>query len=198
VEGEATIALARGLIAHGSDGIVYSIDPHTGSSETPNQDTLAEFSENIRRAGVADVVESIRLHSFAARPQFRSASIHVLFVDGSHEYRDVLRDLTEWSATLAVGAVLALNDPSAPGVYRAIRETILQRVTAFRHPRLIANTLFVDFIPSMGWTRSDSIALAKAGVTLAPQAVAAMYVRPYMPTWVVRLGHRVSRRLIGG
>jgi len=61
-KGKSTIWLGKGSIA-GNNVKVYAIDPHTGSSEHKKSGkgvwTFEKFKENIKDAGVNDVIISI-------------------------------------------------------------------------------------------------------------------------------------------
>lgn len=136
--GRSAIALGRGVTAGGA-GVVHAIDPHEDAD-----DRHAEFLRNLDGAGLASVVRPVRLRSHDARPSIEDGSIDVLFVDGSHEYDDVLTDIDDWTSALRPGAVVAFNDPWLPGVARALRHRVV-RGSAFREPRVIVNTLFCEF-----------------------------------------------------
>ena len=60
-KGRSTTWLALGARLAGRR--VYAIDPHHHSHEDPEAATLAEFQDNLRRAGVADVVDPIVMRS---------------------------------------------------------------------------------------------------------------------------------------
>ena len=148
-KGRSTIALSLGLKERGPDsGTVYAIDPHTGSKEHREQlgevDTFAEFEQNLELAGVRDRVEPIRAFSHEAVSRFAPGSIDVLFVDGSHEYEDVKRDIAEWMPLLADRASVGFNDPWWPSVFRALQEDVIRGTSAFREPGVIENTLFFE------------------------------------------------------
>ena len=146
--GRSTIARARGLRARGEEGRVYAIDPQDDHGHE-------ELLVNLRRAGIAPLVEPVRLTSQAARSRFEGMAVDVLFVDGSHEYQDVLRDIDDWTPLLRPGAIVALNDPFWPGVNRAIRERVATRTSPFRWPRFCVNTIFIHYRPSEPWSRRD-------------------------------------------
>jgi SAM-dependent methyltransferase len=198
-KGRSTIALALGIQARG-DGKVFAIDPHTGTSDGPEvgpASTVTDFRKNIEAASVQDVVELMLTASHEARPRFDNQSVDVLFVDGSHHYEDVRRDIIEWQSALKHTASVAFNDPSVPGVYQALRELVLRNGSCFRRPRLIQNTLFLSFRRHESWTRQDTLALNRLRVTLALRFQASR-VRPYLPNWLVRGGHIVSKAMVGG
>ena len=146
-KGRSTIAIASALAESGRGSLV-SIDPHkpTGKASYAREhgelDTLAEFQQNVARAGVAAYVTSIQATSREARSTYDGRPIDMLFVDGSHDYEDVLADIDAWAPLLAAGAIAAFNDPYGPGVNRALRERVLWghlALTSFHH---VNNTLF--------------------------------------------------------
>lgn len=195
-KGRSTIALALGVKARGM-GTVFAIDPHTGAG-TPKwpAETALEFQANIAAAGVDDVVELLVLTSHAARPQFAAKSIDVLFIDGSHEYEDVRLDILDWQTALKDESVVAFNDPTSPGVYRALGEFVLRSGGPYRGPALVSNTVFFLFRRSEPWVLRDEIALARLRAVLQLK-VRATPLWPYIPTWLVRSARTASRRIVG-
>jgi predicted O-methyltransferase YrrM len=148
-KGRSTIAMALALEARGpGSGTVHAIDPHTGSREHREQlgevDTFAEFEANLERAGVRHRVEPVRAFSHEAVSRFAPGSIDVLFVDGSHEYEDVKRDIRDYLPRLAARANVAFNDPWWTGVFRALQEDVIRGSAAFRNPRFVENTLLYE------------------------------------------------------
>lgn len=147
-KGRSTIALARGLEARATPaGEVRAIDPHTGSREHHELwgevDTYADFLANLDRAGVRDRVRPMRMTSREARREHDGGPVHVLFIDGSHEYEDVRGDMDDWLPLLARGAVVGFNDVLWPGVLRALLAQVLTPDSGLRRPALIQNTLFM-------------------------------------------------------
>jgi prepilin-type processing-associated H-X9-DG protein len=197
-KGRSTISMALALKARGS-GRLYAIDPHTGSREHILQygavDTYREFLANLEKAGIKAVVAAIRESSHSARSQFGDGTVNVLFVDGSHEYEDVLRDIRDWTPALANPAIVAFNDPITPGVYRALKEAVLTMGSPFRVPRLVQNTLFMEFRPKANWVPKDRATLWRLRVVLLLLRQAVRF-RPYMPDWIVRLGYAISQKLV--
>lgn len=197
-KGRSTVALASAIRARG-DGKVFAIDPHTGTSDGPEPgpvSTASEFLANVRAAGLQPFVELIQTTAHEARLGFASRSVDVLFVDGSHHYDDVKTDILDWQTALRDHSTVAFNDPSVPGVYEALRELVVLYGSCFKRPALIQNTLFFNFRRNQSWTRHDTIALARLRFALALR-FQANRVRPYLPKWLVWVGHRVSRGLVG-
>jgi predicted O-methyltransferase YrrM len=158
-KGRSTIALASGAAARPGGGVVYAIDPHRGGVPhriTGEPDSYEAFLHNLERAGVRDVVEPLRATSREARPSVADDSVDVLFIDGSHRYDDVLDDLDAWRPALRVGAHVAMHDAVRhPGVAAALRERVLTRRSAFRSPRLVQETLLVEYQPDAPWRTTD-------------------------------------------
>jgi MMP 1-O-methyltransferase len=156
-KGRSTIALAAGVRQRGG-GRVYAVDPHQGIRRLPELGTSwQDFVSNLRRAGVSEYVEPLRMRSDQALRCFGSRCVDVLFVDGSHVYRDVLADLDGWAPRLAPGATAAFHDWSHyPDVRRALVERVLCE-SPFRRPVLVDSSLFVSYRPDEAWSADDSI-----------------------------------------
>jgi predicted O-methyltransferase YrrM len=159
-KGRSTIALATGVIAREAAGVVVAVDPHRGGVAhrlTGEEDTFDQFQANLQRAGLSDVVDPIRATSEAARLRFPDDSVHVLFIDGSHRFEDVLDDIDGWAPALRAGARVAFHDSiSYPGVAAVVRRRGLSRGSGLRRPRLFGETLFFEHRPAEAWRPADS------------------------------------------
>lgn len=155
-EGRTTIALALGMAARTSPGRVIAIDPH---DRRPGQ--FETFTGNLEAAGIRDLVDPIPLTSQEARSRVPDRSVSVLFVDGSHAYDDVVRDIDDWTSALVPGAFVGFNDPWLSGVIRALRDRICRRGTPFRNARWMVNSLFFDYMPDTPWTDTDAARLRR-------------------------------------
>jgi precorrin-6B methylase 2 len=199
-QGRSTIALALGAKARGG-ATVYAIDPHMGvKSLEPRYgviNTYGAMLRNLSNAGVRELVQPIRETSHQARSKFADQSVDFIFIDGSHELEDVIQDIADWTPSLAKGASVVFNDPSIPGVYRALLQSVLRRRNPFRRPRLIENSLFFSYEPSSRPGLADTISWLRLRLALAVR-FRALWIRPYMPSWLVRLGHKLSHSLVGG
>lgn len=163
--GRSTIAIGLALRARGA-GTVVSIDPHapTGkpsyAAEHGERETFAEFEANVSRAGVDEFVRPERATSETARADYDGVPIDVLFIDGSHDEDDVRFDTVAWLPLLAGRAVVAYNDPYAPGVNRVLREELRSPRFAISNLRHVNNTLFADVRQGVRSKRADLLALA--------------------------------------
>jgi hypothetical protein len=195
-KGRSTVALGLAALERGGTEVI-AIDPHLGDNGEWDEgtETMEELQANLERAGVQDVVRTIRAFAHDARTQVDDDSVGVCFLDGSHRYEDVVVDIEDWTPTLIDGATIAFNDSSKPGVHRALRESVLQAGGPFRNPELVRSTLFVEHHPSAPWTREDARRRRKLVLVLAGRRAVHRMV-PLLPGWVKRTGNRVSQRVV--
>lgn len=129
-KGRSTIWL--GKAAKKSNSHVYAIDPHTGSPEHRTMfgrvDTYDQFLKNVG-AGLSDVVIPIRKRSDEAIRSW-SNPVHLLWIDGAHDYDSVLSDFKLWDQYLVNGGVIAFHDSRSEGVKRILSD-ILFKSTSF-------------------------------------------------------------------
>ena len=196
-KGKSTIWLARGS-RRGAGGAVYAIDPHTGSSEHRAHygavDTVKDFTENLRRAGVESSVIPRVMTSETAAKTF-AEPIELIFIDGGHEYELIKRDFDLWFPRVVEGGLMAFHDTALhrgagwPGPKRLVEEQVY-RSTRFRNVR------FVDSI-----TVGEKVAANTAGDrfrnrrALAFKLAAEAGSRLAVPTSVRRAGRRLLERL---
>jgi predicted O-methyltransferase YrrM len=118
-KGRSTCCLALGC--RGTERRVFGVDTFDGGPDLPNVNSLPDFRRNIERCGVSAYVKPIVKHSGAAAKTWREP-IHLLFIDGSHSYEDVLADFAGFFPHVVPGGVVAFHDvinESWPGVGRA-------------------------------------------------------------------------------
>ena len=121
--GKSTIVLASAARTANPSARVYAVDPHQGvvgaddglDSIAVVAPTFERFKRNIAAAGIAGMIEPIRLHSYEV-PWHRP--IAFLFIDGLHGYSNVTRDFFHFERHLLDGAYVAFHDcdDTYPGV----------------------------------------------------------------------------------
>lgn len=86
----------------------------------PGIAVFAEALDNLEKCGVE--AKLIRKESVSAAPLL--PEVDFCFIDGSHEYANVLSDLRAWSQKMKPGGQMAGHDlsPRWPGVRRAVQE----------------------------------------------------------------------------
>ncbi len=197
-KGRSTIAMACALEKR--EGEVFAIDPHDTTSvglidEYGAEDTFAAFTNNVRRAGVGERIRVVRATSREAAREVLTQPVHVLFVDGSHRYEDVKNDIELYFPSLARRSVVALNDPSREGVYRALRELVLNRRDLY-DGFVGDNTLFFTRDADRVRRTGDRIAAARLRALLVLRYLGQRY-DGIIPGWLRGLSSTVAYRLTG-
>lgn len=126
-QGRSTIWLAKGSEA-GRKAKVYAIDPHKGTSMhsfVGEPKTMTIFKKNIQQAGVEHIVNPIVMKSAKAIKGWKQP-ISLLWIDGSHDYEDVLRDFLLYEPYLESGGVIAFHDCLSPGPRPVIRQHVFK------------------------------------------------------------------------
>ena len=121
--GKSTLNFA--LIAKKIDGLIYTIDHHTGSEEhqlgeeyhdedlydkrLKKFNTLPEFLKNLRSSNLGKYIIPIISKSSDASKTF-SESISLLFIDGGHSLEAALCDYNSWKDKICSGGLLVIHD----------------------------------------------------------------------------------------
>lgn len=122
---------------------IYAVDTWRGSNEEIHKRLISEiggfeelyqaFLHNMQDGGVSDMVTPIRKPSVEASKQFEDESLDLVFIDASHEYKDVLDDINHWYPKVKKGGIIAGHDyvpghkVSEAGVVRAVTKIFLGR-----------------------------------------------------------------------
>ena len=106
-------------------GSIEHTDPNSPYYEIEfidNEDFVyQEFIKNVKP--VIDVINPIRLPSTDASNLYRNRSLDFVFIDASHEYSDVKRDILSWLPKVKIGGFLAGHDYTIfDGVRKAVDE----------------------------------------------------------------------------
>jgi len=111
-KGKSTIYLAWGS-KKGKKNKVYAIDPHSGSLEHKEELgkvwTFEDFKKNIKKGKVNDIISPIVNTSENASKEFKK-KVGILFIDGSHEYKDVKNDFKNWFNKIENNGIIAFHD----------------------------------------------------------------------------------------
>lgn len=121
--GKSTIYL--GLACQANNRTVYALDHHRGSEEHQQgeffhdpdlydnnaglMDTFREFRNNIRNAGLNDVVVPLVADSESASRDWQTP-LAMVFIDGGHSLDAALTDYRCWTPHLMRGGILAIHD----------------------------------------------------------------------------------------
>jgi predicted O-methyltransferase YrrM len=127
--GRSTIVVASVADTLAPASRVWAIDPHEGQVGASGQHleygepTLNRFRTNVAAAGVAGVVETIVKRSYEVRWH---RPIHLMLIDGLHDFANVSRDFHHFEPWIADGALVAFHDYATyyPGVMAFVDELL--------------------------------------------------------------------------
>jgi predicted O-methyltransferase YrrM len=122
--GRSTHALLTGC-----KGTVYAIDHFKGSpSERDAAHAPAKTrdigSDFLRNVGHFPNLKLLKMDSVEAVKQFEPKSVDMVFIDGSHDYRDFNADFTGWLPVCR--KIICGHDASYGGVKKVLKESGLQ------------------------------------------------------------------------
>ena len=112
-KGKSTIVLAKGS-SIADKAMIYAVDPLTAPSVTDpdlagKNSSEIDFFNNLKKAGVEDLVKFNKMYSFDYAPQWNKP-IRLLWIDGDHTYKGAKLDFDLFSPYLADGAIIAIDD----------------------------------------------------------------------------------------
>jgi len=131
--GRSITYLAQRIKRAGKQVQIYAVDSFKGEEgQTAHVDTvaanggsnLAEFTRNIERCGVRDMVGVIEDDSANGAKWFDDESLSFVFIDAAHDYESVRRDIAAWLPKMKPGAVLAGHDAQHAEVMKAVNELL--------------------------------------------------------------------------
>ena len=77
---------------------------------------------------VCDIITPIRMTSLDAVSLYENRSLDFIFIDASHEYEDVKKDIIGWYPKLKLGGIIAGHDyTSYDGVKQAVDEILINK-----------------------------------------------------------------------
>jgi predicted O-methyltransferase YrrM len=126
-QGKSTVALGNVAKYLFPSSRVFAIDPHEGTVGAADQGlqklspTLQEFRKNIENEGLTDVVELI--HDYSYNVKWKKP-VHMIFIDGLHDYPSVAKDFWHFSEWIVKGGYIAFHDYADyyPGVKAFVNE----------------------------------------------------------------------------
>jgi glycosyltransferase involved in cell wall biosynthesis/predicted O-methyltransferase YrrM len=130
--GRSTVVLGSVARAMSDNVRIYAIDPHDGKVGALDQGiqtvapTLERFRHNINDAGLTDLVEVIQKFSYEV--EWSQKPIHLLFIDGLHDYTNVARDFFHFAEWVAPNGYVTFHDYADyyPGVKTFVNELLSQ------------------------------------------------------------------------
>jgi len=125
-KGKSTVCLAMGSL-DGKKINVYTIDPHTGSSEHQKRMgkiwTYDEFIANMKRLNLDRTVNPIVDTSENASKLFKE-KVELIFIDGAHEYEYVEKDFKCWYPKMVDEGIMAFHDSDRESVIGVLKKYV--------------------------------------------------------------------------
>jgi glycosyltransferase involved in cell wall biosynthesis/predicted O-methyltransferase YrrM len=127
--GKSTVAIGNVVKSLVPKGKIFAVDPHNGVVGATDQGlqklppSLQMFRQNIEAEDLCDVVETIRDFSYNV---LWEKPVHMMFIDGLHDYPNVARDFSHFAAWIVPGAYIAFHDYADyyPGVAAFVNELL--------------------------------------------------------------------------
>ncbi|HEY0006850.1 MAG TPA: glycosyltransferase [Pyrinomonadaceae bacterium] len=149
--GRATVVLGRVARVLSQAARIYSIDRHDGKIGALDQGletrapTLDRFRRNLAAAGLAEMVEVIQKSSYEVD---WDQDIHLLLIDGLHDYANVARDFFHFERWVLPGGFVAFHDYASyyPGVQSFVNEIL--SAGQYRQVRLAGSMMVLQKLPA--------------------------------------------------
>jgi len=107
---------------------IVGVDLFMGSvKEKPGtyaKDMFDQFVHGVHACGNNDVIRTLLGDSADSAKNFKDKSCHLVFIDASHTYDEVKRDLIAWLPKVSRGGIFAGHDIDAEGVRKAVNEVL--------------------------------------------------------------------------
>lgn len=137
-KGRSTCCLASGC--RGTQKRVFAVDSFNGNdSDFSARGFLNEFLANVKHCGLSRYIEPTVGASHEIAKKW-NRPIHMLFIDASHAYEDVLADFEGFFPHVVPGGLVAFHDVCEqwPGPSRVWRETAERQLTETGHCHSLA------------------------------------------------------------
>ncbi|MBV6441935.1 MAG: glycosyltransferase [Haliscomenobacteraceae bacterium CHB4] len=147
--GKSTVLLGSVAKTVSPGARVCAIDPHNGLLGAADQGlqsfppSLASFRKNIAEAGLSDITDVITDYSFHVA---WSDPISLLYIDGLHDYENVIRDFRQFADWVRPGGYAIFHDYADyfPGVKQAVHEILETKM--FRKTALAGSLIVLQKI----------------------------------------------------
>lgn len=123
-KGRSTCCLAYGC--RGTKKHVFSVDTFDGNdADFHHRNFFQEFWHNVEECGLTAYVTPVQGRSSEVAKTWANP-VHLLFIDGSHQYEDVLADFYGFLPHIVPGGIVALHDvvETWPGPLRAWNDAV--------------------------------------------------------------------------
>lgn len=129
--GQSIILLAQELQNLGKTAMLYCVDTWKGEQNQPAHvatvashggSILEKFKQNVRDAGVADMITIIEGDSAESAAHFQDGTLDGCYIDAAHDYDSASKDIAAWYSKVKPNGIWAGHDYPWHEVERAIHE----------------------------------------------------------------------------
>lgn len=137
--GRSTTCMAQGIKRKNKKIKFDAIDHFKGSAEhqtmLKGKSLFETFKWNIDHAGVSDIVNPIKMDSLSAVELYENESLDFVFIDASHDYDSVVKDINAWLPKVKNYGILAgdVYNEKHPGVMKAVDELLGKNIRKTGH-----------------------------------------------------------------
>jgi len=109
-KGKSILYLAEALLQRGVSCDLFAVDHFKGSEEhnISAGQLLSEYLENVYP--MRDHITTLIMPSEQAAQHFADGSLDFVFIDASHDYQSVVKDIRAWKPKVRKGGMLAGHD----------------------------------------------------------------------------------------
>jgi len=125
--GRSAAYMAVEIVNSGKKIDFYCVDTWRGSPAPQYQEMVRQhgsifdaFMRSMGDGGVSEVVKPLISDSADAAHLFADHSLDFVFIDASHDFDGVRRDVAAWLPKVRVGGVFAGHDAGCPGLLNAV------------------------------------------------------------------------------
>lgn len=119
------------ILNHANVGKLYLIDSWENFDADHNEESFKECLHTLRGHLPGGRVEVIRNRSLDAVKDFKEASLDAVYIDASHDYKDVLDDLRAWRRIIKPGGVILGHDYTRNEMARRLHFGVIEAVETF-------------------------------------------------------------------
>ncbi|MEG4918222.1 class I SAM-dependent methyltransferase [Microcoleus sp. B7-D4] len=142
-KGRSTVAMAYACI--GTNRKIYCIDTWDGNDiDFPDRNFLEIWQQNVKKNGLSQYVVPFQGYSHQVLSQWKelvgNQEIDLIFIDGSHQFLDVLKDFEQSFALVKEGGWIAFHDvvPTWPGSERVWHKIAKYRLANHEYSSTLA------------------------------------------------------------
>jgi hypothetical protein len=126
-KGKSSSFMIVEIINSGKDIDLYCVDTWEGSLEHQGNGDLVNLYNTFltNMSPLEEYYFPLKISSLSAASKFKDKSIDFVYIDASHEYLDVIKDIKSWMPKVKPGGIIAGHDyANFYGVTQAVDELI--------------------------------------------------------------------------